>query len=53
MAQKRSEAIPSAMQPVYAGIAALINSFCQQYLNDEYATLGRELAALARKRPSP
>ncbi|MDP3047168.1 MAG: DUF6398 domain-containing protein [Chloroflexota bacterium] len=54
MAQKRSEAIPAAMQPVYAGIAALINSFCKQYLNDEYATLCRELAAaLARKRPSP
>jgi hypothetical protein len=54
MAQKRSEAIPSAMQPVYAGIAALTNSFCQQYLTDEYATLCRQLAAaLARKRPSP
>ena len=54
MAQKRSEAVPVAMQPVYAGIAALTNSFCQQHLNDEYATLCRELAAaLARKRPSP
>jgi hypothetical protein len=54
MAQKRSEAVPSAMQRVYAGVAALTNSFCQQHLNDEYATLCRELAAaLARKRPSP
>jgi len=54
MAQERSEAVPAAMQPVYAGIADLINSFCRQHLNDEYATLSRELAAaLARKRPSP
>jgi hypothetical protein len=42
------------MEPVYAAIAALIDSFCHQHLNDEYATLCRELAAaLARKRPSP
>jgi hypothetical protein len=54
MAQKRSEAVPVAMQPVYAGIVALTNSFCRQHLTDEYATLCRELtAALARKRPSP
>lgn len=54
MTQERSETVPVAMQSIYADIAALINSFCQQHLNDEYATLGRELAAaLARKRPSP
>jgi hypothetical protein len=54
MAQKRSETVPVAMQPVYAGIAALTDSVCRQHLNDEYATLSRELAAaLARKRPSP
>jgi hypothetical protein len=42
------------MQPVYADIAALIDAFCQQHLNNEYAALGRQLAAaLARKRPSP
>jgi len=54
MVRERSEAVPAAMEPVYAGIVALTNSFCQQYLNDEYSVLIRELAAaLARKRPSP
>jgi hypothetical protein len=54
MGQKRSEAVPAAMQPVYAGIAALTDAVCRKHLNDEYATLSRELAAaLARKRPSP
>jgi len=54
MIRERSEAVPAAMEPVYAGIVALTNSFCQRYLNDEYAVLSRELAAaLARKRPSP
>jgi len=42
------------MQPAYAAIVALTDTFCRQRLNDEYATLCRELAAaLARKRPSP
>jgi hypothetical protein len=51
---RRSETVPAAMQSVYAAIAALTDSVCRQYLNDEYATLCRELAAaLARKRPSP
>jgi hypothetical protein len=54
MTQKRSNTVPIAMQSVYAEIATLIDSFCWQHLNDEYATLSRELAAaLARKRPSP
>jgi Domain of unknown function (DUF6398) len=42
------------MRPAYDAIVALLNPFCAQHLNDEYATLYRELAAvLARKRPSP
>lgn len=54
MIRKRSETVPTAMQQVYAPIEALIGEVCQKYLNDEYAVLGRELAAaLARKRPSP
>lgn len=54
MTHEHSETVPVAMQSIYADIAALINSFCQQHLNAEYATLGRQLAAaLARKRPSP
>jgi hypothetical protein len=54
MLKQRSETVLAAMQPTYAAIVALLNPFCQHYLNDEYATLCRELAAaLARKRPSP
>ena len=42
------------MQPIYESIVALTDLFCEQYLNDEYAVLCRQLAAaLARKRPSP
>ena len=54
MPKGRSETVPKAMEPLYAAVVALTDSFCQQHLNDEYATLCRELAAaLARKRPSP
>lgn len=54
MSQRRSESVPAAMRPTYAAIVALTDLFCQQYLNEEYGTLCRELAAvLARKRPSP
>jgi hypothetical protein len=42
------------MRPAYDAIAALLDSFCAQNLNEEYAQLSRDLAAaLARKRPSP
>ncbi len=42
------------MQPIYDSIVALTDEFCEKYLNEEYATLCRKLAAaLARKRPSP
>ena len=54
MIKPRSDSVPQAMQNIYAGIVRLTDSFCQQYLNDEYAALCRSLAAaLARKRPSP
>jgi hypothetical protein len=54
MPLKRSEKVPTATQPLYATIVALIDAVCAQYLNDEYAQLSRPLAAaLARKRPSP
>ena len=54
MTCKRPESVPAAMQAVYEEIAVLIDSFCREHLNEEYANLARELAAaLARKRPSP
>ena len=54
MRRQRSKRVPDSMQPTYRAIVALTDSFCGQYLNDEYAVLCRELAAaLARKRPSP
>lgn len=54
MRRQRSETVPASMAPTYEAIVALTDSFCGQYLNDEYAVLCRQLAAaLARKRPSP
>lgn len=54
MPRQHSKAVPTAMQSAYAAIVALTDSFCQQYLTPEYATLCHKLvAALARKRPSP
>ena len=39
---------------VLRGVVAMIDQFCAEYLNDEYAVLCRKLAEkLARKRPSP
>jgi hypothetical protein len=54
MPHTRSQSVPNNMQAAYAAIVALLDPFCAQHLNEEYAQLGRELAAaLARKRPSP
>lgn len=54
MPEQRAERVPEAMRPTYEAIVAMTDSFCTQYLNDEYAGLCRQLAAaLARKRPSP
>ncbi|NMW21605.1 MAG: hypothetical protein HKK67_08250 [Chlorobiaceae bacterium] len=54
MRKKQSESVPSALEPAYTAIVNLTESLCKQYLNSDYATLARYLAAaLARKRPSP
>jgi hypothetical protein len=47
-------AIPEEVQPVFEIVAGLVESFCREHLNDEYATLRHKLTEkLARKRPSP
>ena len=52
--QTKSEAVPAAIQPRYAEIVTLLDQFCAQHLNAEYAQVCRQMAAtLARKRPSP
>jgi len=54
MPRKKSEAVPSAVEPAYSAIVKLIDTICAQHLNNEYAELAHRLAAtLARKRPSP
>jgi len=46
--------IPIAMREKYEVIASIINDFCDQYLDEEYADLSmRLLEKLCRKRPSP
>lgn len=50
----KSESVPAAMEPRYNEIMALMDAVCAEHLNDEYATVCRQMAAtLARKRPSP
>jgi hypothetical protein len=49
-----SLSVPKGMQARFDEITHLTNSFSQQYLDEEYAQLCRELTAtLCRKRPSP
>ena len=46
--------VPKAMQPVFDAVSKIIDDFCREHLNEEYAQVSRELAAaLCRKRPSP
>ena len=46
--------VPKEMQPRFNEPIHLTNTFSQQYLNEEYAQVCRELTAtLYRKRPSP
>src|SRR5512135_603810 len=46
--------VPKEMQASFEEITRLTDTLSQQYLNDEYAQLCRELTAtLCRKRPSP
>lgn len=53
---KRSSSlqVPKEMQARFEEITHLTDTFCRQYIDDEYARLCRELTAtLCRKRPSP
>ncbi len=50
----KPETVPNEMRATYDAIVALTDKICREHLNEEYATLCRQLAAaLARKRPSP
>lgn len=52
--KSKSLSVPDAMQARYEQICVLMDAFCNEKLNSDYARLCRELgAALARKRPSP
>lgn len=52
--KKGSAGIADEVQPVFEEIAGLVDAFCREHLNDEYADLCRKLTEkLARKRPSP
>jgi hypothetical protein len=57
MAKRKSgggTAIPEEVQPVFKIVAGLVEGFCREHLNDEYAALCLKLTdKLARKRPSP
>jgi hypothetical protein len=54
MSEKKSDSVPSKMQPVYDEITKLTDAVCSEHLGEEYAELARRMAAaLARKRPSP
>ena len=57
MAAHKSEnesVLPEKVRPAYASIVSLIEAFCRDHLNEEYAAHCRRLAnKLARKRPSP
>lgn len=46
--------VPEKVQPVFDVISKMVDDFCRERLNDEYAILCRKLTEkLARKRPSP
>ena len=54
MSRSKSLKVPEAMREKFDEIVTINDTFCKQYLNEEYAELAREMAAtLARKRPSP
>jgi hypothetical protein len=51
---KRKPGADEAKDKAVAEIAGLVDAFCKEHLNDEYAELCRRLTEkLARKRPSP
>lgn len=46
--------VPALMQKRYEELLTLINQFCKQHLNEEYADLANKAALmLCRKKPSP
>jgi|GEM_PF-275346 len=52
--KKKNESVPDSMRAFYEPVVRVIDSVCDQHLNDEYKELAHQLAAaLARKRPSP
>jgi hypothetical protein len=52
--KKAGAGVTDEGQRAFEEIAGLVEAFCRQHLNDEYAELCRRLAEkLARKRPSP
>jgi hypothetical protein len=56
MAKRKSPGIGIAadVRPAFEEIVRLVDAFCHEHLNEEYAELSRRLAEkLARKRPSP
>jgi hypothetical protein len=55
MPQKMTSlSVPAHMQFIYDDIVNLIDHYCSQNLNEEYAQLCHQVtAALCRKRPSP
>ena len=54
MAEQNEFKVPKKMQSLFDEIAGSTDTFCAQFLYDEYAYVCRKLtAALARKRPSP
>jgi hypothetical protein len=56
MAKRKADGAgkPEEIPSVFDEIAALVEKFCREHLNEEYAVLCRKLTEkLARKRPSP
>ena len=52
--RSRSQQVPKEMQARFDEITQITDAFSQEYLNEEYSQICRELtAALCRKRPSP
>ena len=46
--------VPKEMMPIYKEIAALLTTYCDEYLSKEYEALClHALEKLCRKRPSP
>ena len=53
-AKQNTFPVPNNMKRVFAEITSLTDTFCEKFLNDEYAFICRKLTtALCRKRPSP